>query len=363
MSDSKGKKIIDFKKHALHIVNYSEPIKCKINLQLLKKRLFFLKDIPNAIPYVTSYYKKFWGFCLSYKDYKKLKPGNYTVNISSSLKKGHLIYSDTILKGKSKQEILLTSYLCHPQMANHELSGPLALAIIYDYLKKKRSHFYTYRFLICPENIGSAAFLHKNKKDIKKKIKAGYILNFLANGSKFTYKKSRQDNSLSDRAAINVLKNYKKNFKLNDFSAEGSDERQFCSPGFNLPIGVISRNDYNDFKEYHTSLDNLSKFDFKIFYESIIKILEILDTLEINFVPISTVSYGTHHFSRRKSKLYHQIFYERKKDKLLLSMLEIINLSEGKLDLLEIANKKNFLLIEMKEIIQTMIKEKIIFFK
>ena len=358
-----GKKIADFKKHSLHVVNYSEPINKKIKFIDLKKRLFFLKELPNAIPYVATYYKRFWGFCLNYKDYSKLKEGNYKVHIKSTLKNGYLEYSDTILKGKSKKQILLSSYLCHPQMANHELSGPLAMMVIYDYLKQTGPHYYSYRFLICPENIGSAAFLHKNKKNIKKDILAGFILNFLASGKNFTYKKSRIGNSLSDKAAINVLKNLPQKLIINNFTPEGSDERQFCSPGFNLPIGVISRDDFNNFKEYHTSLDDISKFNYKTFYESIEKILDILETIELNFIPRSTVLYGTPHFSRRNSKLYHKIFYERKKKSKTKSMLEILNVAEGKLDLLDIANDKNFSLLEMKEIIATMLEEKIILLK
>ena len=358
--NTSGKKIADFKKHSLHIVNYSEPVDKIINLNDLKKRLFYLRDLPNAIPYVTTYYKKFWGFCLSYKEYLKLKKGNYKVYIKSSLKNGYLEYSDTILNGKSKKQVLLSTYLCHPQMANHELSGPLAMMVIYDYLKKTGPHFYSYRFLICPENIGSAAFLHKNKKDIKNKILAGYVLNFLANGKKFTYKKSRKGNSISDKAAINVIKHNIKNHAINDFTPEGADERQFCSPGFNLPIGVISRNDFNNFKEYHTSLDNLAKFDLDIFFDSINKILQIMKTIEINFKPKSTVLYGTHQFSRRGSKLYDKIFYKRKKTETTKILLEILNLSEGKLDILDIANKKNFSLIKNKELIQDIIKENLI---
>ncbi len=355
-----NKKIANFKKHSLHIVNYSIPVNKSISLSELKKRLFFLKEFPTAIPYVTTYYKKFWGFCISYRNFLKLKKGKYRVVIKSSLKNGYLEYSDKILKGKSKKQILLSTYLCHPQMANHELSGPLAMMMIYDYLKKTGPHYYSYRFLICPENIGSAAFLHKNKKRIKNQILGGYILNFLANGKEFTYKKSRLGNSISDKAAINVFQHQTKNLIINEFTPEGSDERQFCSPGFNLPIGVISRSDYNNFREYHTSLDNLTKFNFKVFYESVEKILDIIETIELNSKPKSTVLYGTHQFSRRGSKLYDKIFFKRKKSEITKILLQILNLSEGKLDFLDIANEKNFSLLENKYLIQNIIKEKLV---
>ena len=162
-----GKKIAEFKKHSLHVVNYSIPVKKKIKLTDLKKHLHTLPDLPNAIPYVHSYYKRTWGFCLPYNEFKKLEQGEYQVFIDSEIKPGNLVYSDTLIKGKSKKEILLSTYLCHPQMANHELSGPLVWSALYNIIKKTGPHKYSYRFLICPENIGSAAFLHNSKKKCK----------------------------------------------------------------------------------------------------------------------------------------------------------------------------------------------------
>ena len=186
--DPSGKKIIDFKKHNLHVVNYSIPVNKIISLEELKKKLFTLPNQPNAIPYITSYYKKDWGFCIEYNKFKKLKKGQYKVFIDSTLKNGNLIYSDSLIQGKSKKQILLSTYLCHPQMANHELGGPILLSFLYKILKKTGPHKYSYRFLVCPENIGSAAFLHKNKKKLKNII-AGYIINCVGSGKEITYKK------------------------------------------------------------------------------------------------------------------------------------------------------------------------------
>ena len=164
----RGKKIADFKKNNLHIVNYSQPINKIVDFKELKKRLFFIKKMPSAIPYITSYYRKFWGFCLTYNEFKKLpKKGRYKVVIKSKIKNGNLVYSDNLIKGKSKKEILFSTYLCHPSMANNELSGPLVWSMLYKIIKNTGPHYYSYRFLIAPENIGAAAFLQNSKKKIK----------------------------------------------------------------------------------------------------------------------------------------------------------------------------------------------------
>jgi aminopeptidase-like protein len=355
--DPDGKKIIDFKKHNLHVVNYSIPVNKIISLNELKKKLFTLPKQPNAIPYITSYYKKDWGFCIEYNKFKKLKKGNYKVFIDSSLKNGNLIYSDSIIPGKSKKQILLSTYLCHPQMANHELGGPIVLSLLYKILKKTGPHKYTYRFLVCPENIGSAAFLHKNKSKLKN-IKAGYIINCVGKGDEVTYKKSRISNSLSDKAAINVIKNFGKNFIIEDFYPWGSDERQFCSPGFNLPIGLIMRKRFDKFKEYHTSLDNKKFVSSKTLIETINIYHQVLMTIENDFTPLAKVIYGTPQLSKSKIPLYRTKMNWKLKgmDKRTKSMLQILNLADGKRNLLDIANDKGFKLIDHIDLIKDLLE-------
>ena len=366
--DPKGKKIVKFKDHSLHVVNYSVPVNKTIYLEELKKKIFTLPELPTAIPYVTSYYKRDWGFCMTHRQYKKLIPGKYKVFIDSDIKPGTLIYSDTLIKGKSKKEILLSTYLCHPQMANHELSGPLAWSILYKIIKETGPHKYSYRFLICPENIGAAAFLHYSKKKVKN-IVAGYIVQCVGNGKKFTYKKSRTGNSLADRAAIIVLKYSGLKNDIVDFFPDGSDERQFCSPGFNLPIGSIMRNMYGrqdgtkmDFKEYHTSLDDEKFINFQTIIESIKIYLEVLSTIENNFKPLAKVLYGTPQLSKSPIKLYGEVMNFRisKKNEITRVLLEILNLSEGKTDLLDIANEKNFKILDHLDTIKKLIKAKYI---
>ena len=366
--DPKGRKFAEFKKHNLHIVGYSEPVNKTISLSELKKHLHTLKDQPDAIPYVTSYYKRSWGFCIKYNEYKKLKSGNYKVFIDSKIEPGHLVFSDKLIKGKSKKEILLSTYLCHPQMANHELSGPLAWSMLYRIIKSTGPHKYSYRFLICPENIGAAAFLHYSKKNIKNII-AGYIINCVGNGKKFTYKKSRRGNSLADRAALNVLKNSPYKLDIVDFFPDGSDERQFCSPGFNLPVGLIMRNMYGrqdgtkmDFKEYHTSLDNEKTISFKTIIETIEIYLQVLSTIENNFIPLGKILHGTPQLSKSPIKLYGEImnFRINEKRERTRVMLEILNLAEGKIDLLKIAELKNFKLNNHLKLIKDLVDSKYI---
>tara|TARA_B100000795_G_scaffold65500_1_gene44546 strand:- start:7910 stop:9241 length:1332 start_codon:yes stop_codon:yes gene_type:complete len=352
-----GKKIANFKKNNLSVVNYSVPVNRTLNLEELKKNLHTLPKQPNAIPYVTSYYKKRWGFCLPFNEYKKLKSGKYKVIIKSKLKNGHLVYSDKLIKGKSKKEILISTYLCHPQMANNELSGPLVWSALYKILKNTGPHEYSYRFLICPENIGSAAFLHYSKKKVKDII-AGFVINCVGYGKEFTYKKSRRGNSISDLAAENVLKNSRTPYKIIDFVPEGSDERQFCSPGFNLPIGLLMRKMFGEYKEYHTSLDNGDLINFDTIISTIKAYYEVLLTIENNFIPFGKIQFGTPQLSKSRVNLYKDImdFGSEGKGERISTILQILNLADGKLDLLEIANAKNFKLINHINTIKDLLK-------
>ena len=361
--NSKGKKIIDFKVNNLHLVNYSIPIKKKnVSFDELKKNLYFIKSMPNAIPYVTAYYKRIWGFCLTYNQYKKInRKDKFTIVIDTKLHKGNLIYSDKKIIGKSKKEILIYTYLCHPQMANNELSGPLVWSFLYKYLKMTTPHYYTYRFVCAPENIGAAAFLHKNKKNVKN-IVGGYIVQCAGKDKIVTYKKSRISNSLADRAALNVVKHSKFKYKIVEFTPDGSDERQFCSPGFNLPIGSIMRRMYSEYKEYHTSLDNEKCISFDTILETLKIYIETIRTLEENFIPYGKIQYGTPQLSKSKIDLYPKImnFVREPRKNYIPLMLEIFNLAEGKIDLLEICNLKGYKFLDYIDLYKKLIKSKYI---
>ena len=263
IKDKYNNKIIDFKKNNLHLVSYSQPKKIKIKLEKLIKNLHFFKKQPSAIPYVTSYYKKYWGFCLSFNNFKKIK-NKYTssdlfeINIDTVFKKnGFMHYGELKIPGKSKKEILLSSYICHPSMANNELSGPLILIALAKYFKRKKLKK-TLRIIFIPETIGSIAYIHKNFKSLKKNTIGGYVLTCIGDDRNYSYLKTKYGNRLSDIAAFKAFKDLGIKYKKFSFLTRGSDERQFNSPRLDLGIGSIMRTKYGEYKEYHTSLDNFN---------------------------------------------------------------------------------------------------------
>jgi len=262
--DKYNNKIIDFKRNNLHLVGYSIPIKKIITKKELLKNLYFLKKQPDGIPYITSYYERRWGFCLSYNEFKILDK-QYSLNdkfkvfIDSNLnKKGNLTYGEYILKGKSKKEILISTYICHPSMANNELSGPIVSMGLINFFKKKNLKK-TLRFIFIPETIGSISYLSKNLKYLKENVIGGYNLSCIGDERQHSCMFSKYQNSPSDEALIEAYKLLKiKNYKVYSFLKRGSDERQYNSPGIDLKISSIFRTKYGEYPEYHTSLDNFN---------------------------------------------------------------------------------------------------------
>ena len=265
--DKNNKKIIDFKVCNLHLLGYSIPLRKQVSKKLLMNNIYFLKDQPDAIPYITSYYKRRWGFCISYKQYidieKKYSPSDkFNVVIKSSLKKnGVLNYGELILKGKKdpKREILISTYICHPSLANNELSGPIVSMSLINYFRKKNLNK-TLRFIFIPETIGSISYIHNNLKNLKQRIIGGYNLTCIGDERQHSCMFSKYNNSPSDEALVEAYKSLKiKKYKVHSFLKRGSDERQYNSPGIDLKITSIFRTKYGEFSEYHTSLD-----DFKL---------------------------------------------------------------------------------------------------
>jgi len=260
--DKDGIKIIDFKKHNLHLIGYSTPLNTTLSKKNFFKNLFFLKNQPKAIPYITSYYKKKWGFCVSYNQFKKFNKiysskDKFKIVINSSFKNnGNLNYAELILKGKSKQEILISTYICHPSMANNELSGPIVTMGLINYFSKYKLDK-TLRFIFIPETIGSIAYLSKNLNYLKTNIIGGYNLSCIGDERQHSLMFSKYQNSPSDEAIIAAYAKLKINdYKIYSFLERGSDERQYNSPGVDLPISSIFRTKYGCYPEYHTSLDN-----------------------------------------------------------------------------------------------------------
>lgn len=334
-----GKKICDFKVNNLHVVNYSVPVDQEIGFDELEKRLWYIEEMPDAIPYITSYYKETWGFCLSYNEFKALtREGIYRVVIDSSLEAGSLSYGEAVLPGETEGEVLFSTYLCHPSMANNELSGPLVQAFLYRKIAALKNRKYTYRFLFAPETIGVIAYLHKNGQHLKEKLAAGYVLTCCGDDGSFVYKRSKRGNTIADRAAEHVLKFQDVPFETNPFSVGGSDERQYCSPGFNLPVGSLTRSMYQHYKEYHTSLDNKDFISFEAMEKTIETYFNFVRVLELNDLYLNTVPYCEPQMGKRG--LYPSSVNPVESRELIHNRMHLLNCADGETDLITIADLK-----------------------
>jgi aminopeptidase-like protein len=277
-----GEKILDFKKNNLEVVNYSESIDKILELEELDKNLHSIPERSDWIPYVTSYYKKTWGFCLTHRQRQQLKPGKYHAVIKSSFVDGSVEYGYRYLRGNAvngeveKKLILISSYLCHPSLANNELSGPIMLAALYERMEKWKNRRFDYLFVVNPETIGSICFLKQHGSKIAKSMQAGLVLTCLGGPKeKLSYKKSRRGDSTLDKLFLQLEQEGE--IETRDFDpSEGSDERQYCSAGFNLPVGQISRTIYGSYPEYHTSADDKEFVRLDDFLATITKIEDIL---------------------------------------------------------------------------------------
>ena len=276
----KGERVIDFKKSNLHVVSYSVPVHKKMPLRDLKAHLFTLPDYPDWIPNKNSYYNENWGFCLSHNQFLELKDEEYEVCIDSSLEDGHLTYGEYYLRGEKSDEVLISCHACHPSLCNDNLSG-LALAT---FLAKYLSQFslsYSYRFIFIPTTIGSITWLCLNEAQLSR-IKHGLVVTCVGDSGNSTYKKSRRGDAEIDKAFIHVLKHSGQDYEIIDFLPYGYDERQFCSPAFNLPVGCLMRTLPGRFPEYHTSADNLEFVQPQYLADSFSKCLSVLHVLENN---------------------------------------------------------------------------------
>ncbi|MEL6863194.1 MAG: DUF4910 domain-containing protein [Bacteroidota bacterium] len=352
VKDPKGRKIIDFKQHNLHVLNYSIPIHQKISLDDLKPHLFSLPKHPDWIPYRTSYYQENWGFCLSHRQLENLPDGEYEVCIDSRLTAGHLTYGEYYLPGETTEEVLLTAHICHPSLANDNCAG---LSIITHLAQQLASapRRYSYRFLFIPGTIGAITWLARNKDKVSK-IEHGLVASLLGDPGDFTYKKSRQGDAEIDRVVAQVLKTSGRPHQIIDFFPYGYDERQFCSPGFNLAVGNLTRSQFGQYPEYHSSADDLQLVQPLYLEESFDIYQKVIGLLEHNFTYINLQPYGEPQLGKRG--LYEAIGGDSDRKQMQMAMLWILNLSDGSNSLLDIAERSAYefeLIAKVSQLLET----------
>lgn len=330
-----GRKVIDFQRHNLHILQYSHPIRRKMPLSELKNHLYSLPDHPDWIPYRTSYYKDNWGFCLSQTQLVGLEEGQYEVVIDSSLENGHLTYGEYFIQGESEQEVLFSCHCCHPSLCNDNLSGialTSTLAKILSPLKLR----YSYRFLFVPGAIGSITWLARNEPAAAK-IKHGLVVTGVGDAGSFHYKRSRHGDAEIDRVVEHVLKHSGQPYQIRDFSPYGYDERQYCSPGFNLAVGSLTRTPHGEYPQYHTSADDLAFVNESALFDSLSVYLRVIRVVEANMIyrnlaPKCEVRLG-------KRGLYRTVGGDASQPLSELALLWVLNLSDGTYSLLDVANR------------------------
>jgi aminopeptidase-like protein len=332
-----GEKVIDFQKSNLHVLNYSIPIDRQMPLSELKEHLFSLPDRPDWIPYRTSYYQENWGFCLSHHALERLKDGEYQVCINSSLAPGSLTYGEYYIPGTTSDEILFSCHICHPSLCNDNLSG-IGLATFLARQLEAKPHRYSYRFLFVPGTIGSITWLSLNQDRVDR-IKHGLVISGVGDSGHLTYKKSRRGDAEIDRSVAHILKHSGQEYAIEDFSPYGYDERQYCSPGFNLPVGSLTRTPFNSYPEYHTSADNLNFIHPPDLADSLDKYLAVIDVLENNLTYLNTNPHCEPQLGKRG--LYGNFGGKKSTKTREMAMLWVLNLADGNYSLLEIADRAN----------------------
>jgi aminopeptidase-like protein len=336
VANSRGERIIDFARSNLHVVNYSVPIKARMPLSELRPHLFTLPDHPEWVPYHTTYYKESWGFCLSHRQLVELEDdGEYEVCIDSSLEAGHLTYGELLLPGEETDEILVSCHVCHPSLCNDNLSGATVAIFLAKHLRGLPLR-YSYRFLFIPGTIGSITWLARNEAHVGR-IKHGLVLASLGDAGRPTYKKSRRGDAEIDRAVSHVLKHCAQDHQITEFSPYGYDERQFCSPGFDLPVGCLMRTPHGRYPEYHTSADNLDFVHPSALSESFAIVLSVLDVLENNRTYLNQNPKCEPQLGKRE--LYHAIGGQTRARLDELAMLWVLNLADGRHSLLDTAER------------------------
>ena len=328
-----GTRVVDVRDSNLHVVSYSEPVLTRLPLAELRERLYSLPDQPDLIPYRTSYYERTWGFCLSHNQLSGLGPGDYDVVIDSSLEPGHLVYAESLIEGEGEGEVLISTYVCHPSLANDNLSGIAVATMLAKQLQGRRLR-HSYRFLFAPGTIGPLAWLDQNRAGLDR-IEHGLTLSCIGDGGDLTYKRSRRGDAAVDRAMDIVLRDSGRPHRVLPWEPWGGDERQFCSPGFDLPVGTLMRTPHGEFDGYHTSADALELIRPESLAEAVDRCLGLVDVLEsnrryTNLSPCGEPQLGRRGLYRAAGGAVDTPADER-------ALLWVLNQSDGHCDLLDIA--------------------------
>lgn len=331
----RGEKLLDFRANNLHVVSYSVPVKGRFTRDELEGHLHSLPDRPDWIPYRTSYYKENWGFCLTHRQLAELTEPEYDVCIDSSLQPGHLTYGEVFLPGQMSEEVLISCHVCHPSLCNDNLSG-IAVATRLVQTLQHVSRKYSYRFVFIPGTIGSITWLSQNRERAGL-IRHGVVLTGVGDSGGVTYKRSRQGNAYIDRAMTHVLKHYGQSYRIIDFFPYGYDERQYCSPGFNLPVGCFMRSPHGEYPEYHTSADNLEFVTPEALQDSLAILLKAIYVIENDAVLVSTNPYCEPQLGRRG--LYRAIAGQKEGALQEMALLWVLNMADGHHTLLDMAER------------------------
>jgi aminopeptidase-like protein len=359
IEDESGERVIDITDNNLHVVSYSTAVDKILSLDELKLHLHTLPDQPDLIPYVTSYYEKNWGFCLSQNQLNEMPKGRYRAVIKSKHKKGSLLYGELIIPstGRTREEIFISTYICHPSMANNELSGPVVTTALIRALQALPHRRYNYRIIFIPETIGSIVYLSRHLQDLKNNTVAGFNVTCVGDDRAYSLLPSRLGNTLSDAAARNTLGAMEPNYIEYPWTERGSDERQYCHPGIDLPVASIMRTKYGEYPEYHTSADKLGDV---VTADGLLggyaALLQTIEAIEKNFYPVS-VSLGEPQLGRRG--LYPQLStLERSKSADLL--LHVLTWADGRHSLIDIAEKAGCAVKDLYEPAKILLGESLI---
>jgi aminopeptidase-like protein len=361
VKNSKGERIIDFKANNLHVVSYSVPVRAKMDLAGLQEHLHSLSDYPDAVPYRASYYHEAWGFCLAESERRNLKDDTYEVLIDSTLAPGVLDYAQSRRPGASASEVFFSTYVCHPSLANDQLSGIAVLSTLMKLLGDLPHLRFSYRALFAPETMGAIAFLSQHHEELKERMKAGYVVACVGDDGPFTYVRSKRTGTAADKAAEHVVRHvaHKKGkpATIREFDPVGSDERQYCSPGLNLPVGSLLRSRHGEFKEYHTSKDDLSFVSEAGLASSLEAYLRIVQTLEMNCRPLRTNPYCEPQLGRRG--LYSKLVSSNIAD-FQVKILNILSFADGDHDLIDIADRLGAPVWELAEPLHKLVEADLI---